>query len=286
MKAYLNILLLLISILGLKAQKSYLLESSDKKPNWINRKKFSKSNEYFRVKEKPGTSPEAAYNAALDDAVRLIALSEGCIFSSEKIKVTTRIERDGKLKTNLTDTTTGKQICPDISTQSFQIKYGPYYEHQEINGKITYYCSILVYYSKPKLVSSQTAMLYSLFPGGGQMYKKEYGRTVLIWTGFAASAVGAFHLSNRAVHWRNVADGFPSNKTRRDVYERYQRANTIGAIGCGVAAAGLYIWNLYDARHHENPRIRTASSTKLKLQPYYVANHGGVMLTYSIHPKY
>lgn len=280
MKTYLNILLLLISTLGLKAQKSELVASSEKRPKWINDKAFSKRNGYFRVVDKFGISKEAALQAALDDAVTQIALSEGCILNSGKIKVTIRKENDGKLSImNLTDTSTFMQICSEISTQSFKIEDGPYYRETEKNGKTDYYCSILVYFFKPKPVCNKKAIMWSIFPGGGQIYKKEYGRSALIWGGLVGTgALSWTFYDNYKYYHENIPD--VSEHDKRKDFMRFERNNKIGFVSSGAAALGLYIWNLYDARHHENNRTRQVCMlpVKIKIEPYLASSHQGVSI--------
>lgn len=277
------IFLWLLCTAQLQAQDQLLNTSRKSKPVWVGQPQTA-ADEYYFYGEGQANNLIEAKEMAAKEVIMSIFKKQGCTIKLDEINKTTQRQKGETFEIEGEYYSFIHTKCKDINTEGYDDK-GFYWEQwKRENGETFYRYYLWVSLPKPPLKLKKTAMLWSIFPGGGQMYKREYGRSALIWGGVGASALSAFHLTNRAVYWRDVAEGFPSNKTLRDEYRRYQRSNAIGAIGCGVAAAGLYIWNLYDAHHHENSRIRTAF-TKFKLQPYYAANHGGIMLSCSLNPQ-
>lgn len=267
----------------LQAQEVLVSSSRTPKPTWVGKPQTAVDEYYFYGIGQANNLIEAKEMAAKDVIIDIFK-KQKCTISLDEINKTTQKQKGETFEIEGQYYSIMHTKCKDISTEGYDLKDFYWEQWKRENGEIFYRYYLWVSLPKPPLKSKNTAMLWSIFPGGGQIYKREYGKPILIWAGLGISAVSTFHLSNRAVYWSDVAQGFPSNKTERNRYERYQRTNTIGAIGCGVAAAGLYIWNLYDAHHHENKRIRFTKA-HFKLQPYYAVNHGGLMLSYSLHPQ-
>ncbi|MCP1386243.1 hypothetical protein [Runella salmonicolor] len=278
------IFLWLVGSSYLQAQDQLLNSSRNTKPSWVGQPQTAVDEYYFYGIGQANNLIEAKEIAAKDVIIDTFK-KQKCTISLDEINKTTQKQKGETFEIEGQYYSIMHTKCKDISTEGYNPKDFYWEQWKQANGQTFYRYYLWVSLPKAKLVSLKKALAYSIFPGGGQMYKIEYGRFAAIWGGLILSAGGASYCLIKANENRDIAAGFPSIKYQRDKYQRYESNWRLGIVACGVAAVSVYIINLYDANHHKNKRIRTASTNNLKLLPYYAANHGGLMLSYSLHPQ-
>ena len=260
----------------LQAQDQLLDSSRSTKPSWVGQLQKAVDEYYFNGMGEANNLIEAKEMADKDVIVNIFFNQQGCKISKDEINKTTQKQKGETFEIEGQYYSIMHTKCKDISTEGYDLKDFYWEQWKRENGEIFYRYYKWVSLPKKKLISLNKSMAYSIFPGAGQMYKQEYGRAVAIWGGLVGTGTLSWVFYDRYKYYH---DNIPlvSEPDKKYDFTRFERNNKIGLVSSGAAALGIYIWNLYDARHHQNNRTRL-SMLPLKIQPYLASSHQGVSI--------
>lgn len=121
--------------------------------------------------------------------------------------------------------------------------------------------------------SPALAGLFSIVPGGGQLYKLDYGKSILFFFGTTGLLAGAYYSDKKMndAYWASSNSKTIENKqTNESIGDNYKLLRNI-LLG---SASILYLYNFYDAIFSEHyPRYDLAL--------YYQGGHAGIVLKYN-----
>jgi hypothetical protein len=139
--------------------------------------------------------------------------------------------------------------------------------------------------SDKKLSNVQKATLYSLIPGGGQVYNHRYWKVPVIYVGFGLLTY-SFIFYNKVygevrVSYKESINGIPianpeyANVPEEMLYtlrESYKKSRDLSAIGL----AGWYVFNLIDAAVDAHlQEFDVSDKLTLKITPQYQFGYAG-----------
>ncbi|MFN4082262.1 MAG: DUF5683 domain-containing protein [Bacteroidia bacterium] len=151
--------------------------------------------------------------------------------------------------------------------------------------------------NEPNKHSPKKATLYSLIPGGGQIYNRKYWKVPIIYAGFAALAYSTYFNNTeynrfktayrQSVAQQPITDPELANVPQqmlRNTREFYQKNRDLSVIGI----AGLYALNLIDAAVDAHlKQFDVSDNLSLRIKPTINYNFGfattSVQLQLNLH---